>query len=425
MNRHIKRRIIPPISRRSVLKGAVAGGVAWLGQSLFGTAPLMVFAQGERAPGDVLVVVFQRGGVDGLSLVVPHGEGGAYYDVRPTIALREGELHDLDGFFGLHPRLEGFKEIFAQGDLGVIHAAGSPDPSRSHFDAMEYMERGTPGQKSTPSGWLARHLASAPWTNPSPFRAVGMGTMVQSALRGPVSALSLQSIADFHLQGRDDQLGALQRALSSLYLADADPLLAQGADETMRTIGELASVAQDDYTPAGDARYPDTEFGWHLRQVAQLIKADVGLEVACVDAGGWDTHEEQGAADGWLGGMIGDFGASLSAFYTDLFEHMNRVTVVTMSEFGRRVTENASRGTDHGHGNVMFVMGGGVAGGVHTRWPGLGAEALDDGDLAITTDYRDVLAEVLTKRLGNPALSEVFLGYTPTLGSILRPRSFG
>lgn len=419
------KRIISPISRRSVIKGAVAGGVAWLGQTLFGSSPLMVFAQGERAPGDVLVVVFQRGGVDGLSLVVPYGEGGAYYDERPTIALPERGLHDLDGFFGLHPRLGGLKEIFTQGDLGVIHAAGSPDPSRSHFDAMEYMERGTPGQKSTPSGWLARHLASAPWTNPSPFRAVGMGTMVQSALRGPVSALSLQSIADFHLDGREDQLGALQRTLSSLYLADADPLLAQGADETMRTIGELASVAQDAYTPAGGASYPETEFGWHLQQVAQLIKADVGLEVACVDAGGWDTHEEQGAADGWLGGMIGDFGAGLTAFYTDLQEHMDSVTVVTMSEFGRRVTENASRGTDHGHGNVMFVMGGGVAGGMHTRWPGLEADALDDGDLAITTDYRDVLAEVLTKRLGNPALAEVFLGYTPTLGNILHPRRFG
>ena len=418
------KRIITPVSRRSVLKGAVAGGVAWLGQSVFGEAPLMVFAQGERAPGDVLVVVFQRGGVDGLSLSVPYGEGGAYYDVRPTIALPESSLHDLDGFFGLHPRLDGLKEIFDNGDLGVIHAAGSPDPSRSHFDAMEYMERGTPGEKSTPSGWLARHLASAPWSNPSPFRAVGMGTMVQSALRGPISALSLKSIADFHLSGRDDQLGALQRALSQLYLADADPLLSEGASETMRTVRDLAAIAQDEYTPAAGATYPETEFGWSLQQVAQLIKADVGLEVACVDAGGWDTHEEQGAADGWLGGMIADFGAGLSAFYADLHEHMKRVTVVTMSEFGRRVTENASRGTDHGHGNVMFVLGGGVQGGVHTRWPGLNADALDDGDLAITTDYRDVLAEILSKRLGNPALDKVFLDYTPTLGSVLKPRSF-
>lgn len=418
------KRLASPLSRRSVLRGAVAGGVAWLGSSLFGEAPLMVFAQGERAPGDVLVVVFQRGGVDGLSLVVPYGEGGSYYDVRPTTALTEGELHDLDGFFGLHPRLEGFKEIFDSGHLGVVHAAGSPDPSRSHFDAMEYMERGTPGLRSTPTGWLARHLESAPWTNASPFRAVGMGTMVQSALRGPISALSLRSITDFHLSGRDDQLGALQRTLSSLYLADADPLLLEGAQETMRTIGELAGVAEEGYTPAPGARYPESEFGWNLQQVAQLIKADVGLEVACVDAGGWDTHEEQGAADGWLGGMIADFGASLSSFYTDLQDHLGRVTVVTMSEFGRRVTENASGGTDHGHGNVMFVMGAGVSGGVHTRWPGLGAEVLDEGDLAITTDYRDVLAEILTRRLGNTSLDRVFLDYTPTLGGILKPRRF-
>ncbi len=419
------KRIFHPTSRRSVLKGAVAGGVAWLGSSLFGSAPLMVFAQGERAPGDVLVVVFQRGGVDGLSLVVPYAEGGAYYDVRPNTSLPERDLHDLDGFFGLHPHLGGLHDIFGEGHLAVVHAAGSPDPSRSHFDAMEYMERGTPGQKATPSGWLARHLASAPWTNPSPFRAVGMGTMVQSALRGPVSALSLQSIADFHLQGRDDQLTALQQALSSLYLADADPFLAQGAHETVQTMNDLSQLAQETYEPAYGASYPETEFGWNLKQVAQLIKAGVGLEVACVDAGGWDTHEEQGAADGWLGGMIRDFGGALTAFYADLQDTIGNVTVVTMSEFGRRVTENASRGTDHGHGNVMFVMGGGVAGGVHTRWPGLTPDRLDDGDLAITTDYRDVLAEILTKRLGNPSLSEVFLGYTPTLGQVMRARRFG
>ncbi len=365
--------------------------------------------------------------MDGLSLVVPYGEGSAYYDARPTIALPEGDLHDLDGFFGLHPKLAGFSEIFRSGHLAVVHAAGSPDPSRSHFDAMEYMERGTPGLRTTPTGWLARHLESAPWMNPSPFRAVGMGTTVQSALRGPVPALPLGSIADFHLTGRDDQLGALQRTLAKLYGSadNYDETLISTSQETFRTVDALRDLADERYTPAAAASYPDSPLGRSLQQVAQLIKAGVGLEVACVDAGGWDTHEEQGDADGWLGGLVDDFGASLTAFYADMQEHLANLTVVTMSEFGRRVEENVSRGTDHGHGNVMFVMGSGVVGGVHTRWPGLHQDALDEGDLAITTDYRDVLAEVLTKRLGNGALDSVFLDYTPTPGGILKPRVFG
>ena len=413
------------VSRRELLKGTVVSGVAWLGSSVFGDAPLYVFAQEAQGERDTLVVVFQRGGVDGLSLVVPYGEGSAYYDVRPNTALREGDVHDLDGFFGLHPKLGGFQDIFKSGHLGVVHAAGSPDPSRSHFDAMEYMERGTPGLRTTPTGWLARHLASAPWTNPSPFRAVGMGTMVQSALRGPVSALSLRSIADFHLSGRDDQLGALQGTLAQLYQTGSDETLVSTSQETFRTVDALGSLADESYAPAAAAAYPDSPFGGSLKQVAQLIKAGVGLEVACVDAGGWDTHEEQGGADGHLSNLIDDFGASLTAFYTDLQDHLDNLTVVTMSEFGRRVEENSSRGTDHGHGNVMFVIGGGVRGGVHTHWPGLEQGALDAGDLAITTDYRDVLAEVLTHRLGNDALSQVFLDYTPTPAGILKPRVFG
>ena len=315
------------------------------------------------------------------------------------------------------------REVYGSGHLAVVHAAGSPDPSRSHFAAMEGMERGTPG-RSTPTGWLARHLESAPWTNSSPFRALGLGTTVQSALRGPVPTLALQSIADFHLTGRDDQLSALQRTLAQLYRTGTEEPLRGAAGETFRTVDALGTLAAEAYTPAAGAAYPESTFGGALKQVAQLVKAEVGLEVACVDAGGWDTHEEQGGADGWLSDMIADFGAGLAAFYADMQAYLDRVTVVTMSEFGRRVAENASRGTDHGHGNAMFVMGGGVRGGVHTRWPGLHAEGLDDGDLAVTTDYRDVLAEILSKRLGNRALDRVLLDYTPTLGHVLVPRRF-
>lgn len=421
------------MNRREMLGGLVGGGVAWLGGALT-ELPLLVFAEGEAPPADVLVVVFQRGGVDGLSLVAPYGEGRAYYDPRPSTALPEpgrgrGALHDLDGFFGLHPRLEGLMGPFQAGHLAVVHATGSPDPSRSHFDAMESLERGTPGSKRTPTGWVARHLESTPWTNPSPFRAVGMGSFVQSALRGPVPAMSLRSIAEFHLVGREEQLGALQRTLAGLYGggvnggdAELSRLLAAGAGETLRTVTAVSKLAAEAYTPAHGAQYPDSPFGWSLREVAQLIKADVGLEVACVDAGGWDTHESQGGAEGWLAELIGDFGAGLGAFYTDLQDEMARVVVVSMSEFGRRVQENASGGTDHGRGNAMLLLGGGVRGGVYARWPGLYPDALDEGDLAVTTDYRDVLGEVLLKRLGNRSLGRVFPGYTPSLGEILEVR---
>lgn len=416
------------ISRRSLLKTA---GVIGLSQGLFPAwMPRLAFAQGDRAKRDVLVVVFQRGGMDGLNAVVPFGAGSAYYDRRPTIAIPEPDGSDasainLNGYFGLHPALRPLKDVFNAGALTIVHGAGSPNPSRSHFDAMEYMERGIPGDKITGTGWITRHLTTASWQNPSPFRAVGMGAMIPASFRGSPSTLALRSIAEFHLQGRQDQLVGIQRTLAGLYNIEqpTDLLTAQAAG-VFNTIDLLTQLAATDYVPAHDAVYPDTDFGLGLRQVAQLIKADVGLEVAAVDIGGWDTHDREGGADGQLAALLAEFGGGLATFYHDLGDAMRGVTVVTMSEFGRTAAENASGGTDHGRASAMFVMGGGAAARVHAQWNGLDDAALDDGDLPVTTDYRDILAEILTRRIGNSALDQIFPGYTPALPGIIAARSF-
>lgn len=404
-------------------------GVVGLSKALFPTwMPRLAFRPRRQHPrGDVLVVIFQRGGMDGLNTVVPFGEGRYYYDRRPTIAIREPDgsdesAVDLNGFFGLHPALRPLKDIFDEGQLAVVHAAGSPDSSRSHFDAMEMMEAGTPGDKTTLTGWLNRYLQTTAWQNDSPFRAVGLGAIVPTSLRGSVTALALQSIADFHLQGREDQLALMQRTLARLYEINtsADPLSAQAAD-VFSTMSLLTQLSATEYTPANGADYPYNEFGMGLQQIAQLIKADVGLEVATVDIGGWDTHENEGGAYGQMAESLSVFAQGMLAFYTDMREYMGRVTVVSMSEFGRTTGENASGGTDHGHGNTMFVMGGNVNGGVVAVWPGLHPDALDpDGDLVITTDYRDVVGEILATRLGSTALDAVFPGYAPQAKGIMR-----
>ena len=404
------------LTRREFLSLTGIATVVGASKALFPRwMPRMAFSpQGQAAPGDVLVCIFLRGGMDGISAVIPYGDGADYYDARPTIAVPESEASDLDGYFGLHPALSPLEEIYKEGDLAFVHASGSTDPSRSHFDAMQFMEYGTPGNKTTGTGWIGRHLQSAAWQNESPFRAVGMGAMMQDSLRGPVSPLSLQSIADFHFRGRKSELRRLRQSLAQMYTieAPADALGTQ-ARLVFETIDLLESINATGYKPANGADYPEGEYGMGLQQVAQLIKADVGLEVACIDLGGWDTHENQGTLEGEFSFLLDELGRGLHAFYTDLGERMNAITVTTMSEFGRRIAENGSSGTDHGHGNVMFLMGGGVNGGqVFADWPTLAPSALDDGDLAITIDYRDVLAEVVGKRLQNPALDQVFPGHT-------------
>lgn len=412
------------ITRRTFLQSTAVLGAC---KAIFPKwMPRLAFRE-VGSPGDVLVNIFLRGGLDGLCAVVPFGEGRGYYDARPTQAIAEpgrGDetALDLDGFFGLHPVLAPLLEPYSAGDLAIVHATGLTNDTRSHFDAMLHMEYGTPSSKTTGTGWIGRHLQSAAWQNDSPFRAVGMGTMVQASLRGAVTPLALRSIADFHFRGREDEMRRIQNTLAMLYTIDAptNGLDAQAA-KVFDTVALLERINPAGYRPDGGAQYPETDFGMALRQVAQLIKADVGLEVACVDLGGWDTHENQGTLDGEFAFLLTEFAEGLAAFYADLGQRMNGVSLVAMSEFGRTLQENASYGTDHGHGNVMFLLGGGINGGqVYSDWPTLAPNRLADGDLAITTDYRDVLAEVITRRVGNERVDEVFPGFRPKPLNICR-----
>jgi uncharacterized protein (DUF1501 family) len=402
-----------PFTRRNFLRSA------GLGLTLPAWFPRLAFAAAPAPQRDVLVCIFLRGAADGLNIVVPLGDGD-YFQNRPTLKIPEpggaGSAIGLDGFFGLHPALAPFKDLYDDGLLAAVHAAGSPADSHSHFDAMDFMERGTPGSKSVATGWIGRHLGSASTGNTSPFRAVGMGPLIQASLRGPVPATALKSIADFHLGGKSAQpaeIARFQASLSSLYADDA--WLDGQAQQTFQAVTALAQADPGQYQPANGAKYPDGDFGNGLLQVAQLIKAALGLEVACIDLGGWDTHAAQGAATGQLAGLLAELAAGLAAFAADLADRMARITVVTMSEFGRRVRENASGGTDHGHGNCMFLLGGGVNGGkVYADWPGLAPEQLyGPGDLAVTTDFRTVLAEIVERRLLNSRIADVFPGFTP------------
>lgn len=402
-----------PISRRNFLGALSALALpSWFPRLAFAASPEVA------PPGDVLVCVFLRGGADSLNVVVPVGDAD-YYRSRPTLAIPEpggaaGAALDLDGFYAFHPALAPLKELYDDGVLAAVHAVGSPDDTRSHFDAMDFMERGTPGDKTIASGWIGRHLATLATGNESPFRAVGMGQIVQASLRGPVPAVALQSIADFHLAGRPEGIESFQQGLAALY--DGGELLAIEGQKTLAAIASLAAADPGHYAPQNGATYPASPLGMSLQQVAQMVRADLGLEVACVDAGGWDTHQGQGGAAGPMAGLLADLGAALAAFHADLGERMDGVTVVTMSEFGRRLPENASAGTDHGHGGAMLVLGGNVRGGrVYGAWPGLAPEQLaGPGDLAITTDFRTVLAELVERRLGNPAVGEVFPGFVST-----------
>lgn len=393
-------------------------------------APDLVFGhQRARGPrGDVLVLVFLRGGMDGLSAVVPFAEGGPYYNKRPTIAIREpngsdAAAIDLDGRFGLHPALRPLKEIYDARYLAVVHATGSPDPTRSHFEAMDVMDRGTPGRRSTDSGWLNRYLKATAGPDDTALRAVGLGAQLPGVLQGPSPALALTFVEGFQIAASEADYVAVHQTLRQLYrVSSPNSALDHQAREVFGTIELVARVAGSEYQPAPGVVYPETEYGQSLKQVAQLIKESLGLEVACVEIGGWDTHENQGDNEGRLAGVLSEFAQGLAAFYRDLSDRIDQVTVVTLSEFGRRVEENASGGTDHGHGNCLFILGGGVNSGVYTRWPGLRPDQLNDGDLAITIDYRDVLAEVLAARLLSPALDQIFPSYTPRPVGLVRRR---
>jgi uncharacterized protein (DUF1501 family) len=416
-------------TRRQFLESATLlnGAVAWPAWM-----PRLAFAPAQSAPrGDTLVVVFLRGAADTLNIVVPHGEAG-YYARRPTLGIpRPDDRYaaaklraiDLDGFFGLHPALGPLLPAWRAGHLAPIHACGAPDESRSHFHAMELMERGVDDERGPASGWIGRHLATLDTGNHSPLRAVGLGQLPQRSLTGAVPVSALRSIADFHLKGDANAVAQMQAGLTALY-AGAEPLSVMGK-ETLGILDTLQALDPLSYAPARGTHYPESEFGLGLRQIAMLVKAEVGLEVAAIDVGGWDTHFAQGGSEGQMAQLLADLGAGLAALHADLLDFADRLTVVTMSEFGRRVQENGSLGTDHGHGSLMLLMGGSVVGGkVHGDWPGVGPEQLvGPGDLAVTTDYRDVLAEVCLKRLNNSALGEIFPAYSARLRGFLKARS--
>ncbi len=396
-----------------------------LTQTLPTWMPRLSFAPVNTAPrGDTLVVVFLRGAADVLNMVVPHGED-AYYQLRPSLGIarpddlrkkKEERALDLDGFFGFHPNMHSLLDAWRSEHLAIIHACGAPDESRSHFKSMELMERGVGDERGPASGWIGRHLATLNTGNSSPLRAVGMGTRPQRSLSGSVPVSALRSIADFHLGGDPRALQQMRAALETVY---TDDVMGQDTLSIMDTLQTLDPLT---YISARDAKYPDTEFGLALKQTAMLIKANVGLEVSAIDLGGWDTHFAQGSASGLMPNLMKDLAEGLSAFHADMADHMNQLTTVTMSEFGRRASENGSLGTDHGHGSMMMVMGGNVDGGkVHGQWPGMAeGQLIGPGDLAVTTDYRDVLSEILTKRLNNPATNEIFPEYQPAIKNVVK-----
>jgi uncharacterized protein (DUF1501 family) len=375
-------------------------------------------AAGEIAPaGKRLVVLFQRGAADGLNIVIPHAEQ-AYYSMRPSIAIPrprnsgDGAI-DLDGFFGLHPSMTAFKTLWDQKHLAIVHAAGSPDTTRSHFDAQDYMESGTPGVKSTEDGWLNRAVAGVTEAQPSPFRAVAMGGALPRTLAGSVPAVAMSDIRGFAVGGRGPGAATASNTFEAMYEQSVDTVLHGTGNETFEAVKMLKSADPEKYTPAADANYPRGRFGDSLRQVAQLIKANLGVEVAFADIGGWDHHVNEGNVQGQIANLTREFSQAIAAFWTDLGNLGENTVIVTMSEFGRTARENGNRGTDHGHANVMFVLGGPVKGGkVYGRWPGLQTEHLYEGrDLAITTDFRQVLSEAVYSHLGSKDLQRVFPGF--------------
>lgn len=394
-------------------RGALAlAGTTAIPQFLVRTVMAQAVSQTGGAKPGRLVVVFQRGAVDGLNMVVPYREKN-YYAMRPTIAIPQKEVLDLDGFFGLHPSLSPLKPLYDAGRLAVVHAVGSPDATRSHFDAQDYMESGTPGLKSTQDGWLNRALRAEDLRHRrqhTAFRAVALGAEVPRTLAGKEPAIALSNLNSFGLGGRGDKPSVAASAFESMYDASGDRIFHAAGEETFDALKMLRAANPGQYAPR--AEYPNSEFGTSMKQIAQLLKSNLGVEAAFTDVSGWDTHQNQGGVNGQLSNRLRDFGATLAAFWQDMGDDAGDITVVTMSEFGRTAQENGTAGTDHGHANAMLVMGGNVKGGrVYGRWPGLAKEQLNEGrDLKLTTDFRQVLGELVTRTLGPADLDVVFPG---------------
>jgi uncharacterized protein (DUF1501 family) len=409
------------LDRRSFLK-RLLGATALTGLAAEGLSGQLAFAA-PGYTGDVLVVLSLRGGFDGLNAVVPTSDP-RYRTLRPRVGIPQSTLVQLDHDFGMHPAMRPLKPFWDAGTFGVVHAVGMGDPTRSHFQAMAEMERAAPGT-SLRTGWIDRTLGLR-----------GAGTILQgvqlgqnlasSSFVGPSPELALRSVDEFVMaavHGADDRR-RWRQALAAMN-ANAPTPMAQPASAALQAVEKVRALQVDGYQPVKAADYPKTDLGRALKDVARLVKADVGLQVACVDYGDWDMHARMGTVDaGWFYSHVSELARAMAAFGTDLGRRLNRVTLVTLSEFGRRVKENGSGGTDHGHGQAVLMLGGGVVGGrVHGRWPGLADADLVDGDLAGTTDYRALLAEVLEKRCGTSEVSTVFPGLGPERLGVVRVRA--
>jgi uncharacterized protein (DUF1501 family) len=398
---------------------AVAGTTA-----LPGFLVRSVLAETATTPNRRLVVIFQRGAVDGLNVVVPYREKN-YYAMRPSIAIPQNQVIDLDGFFGLHPSVAPFKPLYDSGHLAIVHAAGSPDMSRSHFDAQDFMESGTPGIKSTQDGWLNRALQSEDMIRrqkQTAFRALAIGPEVPLTLAGKVPATAMNNVNNFSIAGRGPTPSPAASAFEAMYGESGDHIFHAAGEETFEAVKMLRAANPAQYQPVPGADYPNSEFGNRMMQIAQLLKSNLGVETAFTDIGGWDTHHNQGSVEGQLSNRLRDFSQSIAAFWHDMGDNAENVSLVTMSEFGRTARENGTAGTDHGHANVMFVLGGNVKGGkVYGRWPGLDDHQLNEGrDLALTTDYRQVLGELVHKTIGATNLDLVFPGAKIVPSSFLK-----
>jgi len=377
-----------------------------------------VMAEAASNPTRKLVVIFQRGAADGLNVVVPYREKN-YYAMRPSIAIPQDQVIDLDGFFGLHPSMTAFKPLYDQGHLAIIHAAGSPDMSRSHFDAQDYMESGTPGIKGTDDGWLNRALQAEDSCcgirhaqEHTAFRALALGAQVPRTLAGKVPALAISNVNNFVVGGKGPAPSPAASAFQAMYGDSGDSIFHTTGDETFEAVKMLRAANPAQYKPAPGVDYPNNEFGNNMKQIAQLLKANLGVEAAFTDVSGWDTHQNQGGVNGQLSDRLREFSSSIAAFWRDLGDDAQNVTLVTMSEFGRTARQNGTGGTDHGHANAMFILGGQVKGGkVYGRWPGIDDHQLNEGrDLTVTTDFRQVLGEAVAKTIGARNLDQVFPG---------------
>jgi len=395
------------MNRRVFLKsGAMAMLSLGFAPSFLGRAAAAVGARRK-----LLIAIFQRGAVDGLNMIVPHGEPD-YYRLRPTIAIPRpdgevtGSAIDLDGFFGLHPSMAPLKPLWDNHSLAIVHACGSPDNTRSHFDAQDYMESATPGLKATRDGWLNRYLQVSSEER-NPLRGVALARTMPRSLEGGAPALAIGSVDEFGVRGTAG-------AFESQYESASDPLLRAAGHDAFAAMRTLRQAAGSPYRPDNGAEYPQTAFGKALAEIARLAKADVGLEVAFTELGNWDHHVNEGSVTGQIATRLGEFSRGLAALAADLGDRMADTVIVTMSEFGRAVAENGNRGTDHGHGNAMIVIGGNVRGGVHGKWPGLGdGHRFEGRDLAVTTDFRDVFTEIVTAHMGvsRDGLSRIFPGF--------------